>query len=349
MAEPATPKPQREHIFPATKLTEMVMQWKTAVAEKREAEAMRLLTEIVVDSQEMLRRFAVHEGFAKTVDIGILLGSANSKIMRWITGWEPSRGSLFKWFNACAKNTWLSEVNKENNFRKRYHVTGDDLEKFFGAEEHAVTTSEALKETNARVTQITSRWGNFQEIGTLGYILRCLQEGVDDKDAVVRGATYAWGCDSQLVKFFYTWCLFELRAQWADKVRIPFTEQDVIRAAHSYTYLPDLLNIISFDQFKRMVTIMGGARLKIPTLAQVAKLREHVAIHKQIEATDMTPDEISAIAKQRKRSMKSAEEIFEQMTATMNEDRQGDHAIFDDDSAHESDAHEDPTDHDDHG
>ena len=319
------------------------MQWKSATAEHREAEAMRLLTEIVVDSQEMLRRFAVHEGFAKTVDIGILLGSANSKIMRWITGWEPSRGSLFKWFNACAKNVWLSEVNKENNFRKRYHVTGDDLEKFFGAEEHAVTTSEALKETNSRITQITSRWGNKQEIGTLGFILRCLQEGVDDKDAVVRGAAYAWGCDFQLVKFFYTWCLFELRAQWADKVRIPFTEQDVVRAAHSYTYLPDLLNIISFDQFKKMVTIMGGARLKIPTLAQVAKLREHVAIHAQIEATDMTPDEIAAVAKLRKRSTKSAEEIFEQMTATLHEDRQGDYPIFEDDALDIDESHEGDT------
>jgi len=325
----------KEHIFPATQLTELVLRWKTARSESRDDESMRLLTEIIENTQEMLRRFAQHEGFTRTVDLDILLGSANSKLMHWIDKWEPSRGRLFSWINACAKNTWLSEVNRETNYRRRYHVTGDDLEKFFGAEEHAVTTHEALKSTHDKVSSIVSRWGNPQEIGALAYMLACLHEGVTDKDAVVRGASYAWGLDVTLSKFFYTWCLFELRSQWSNKVRIPFTEQDLVMAAHSYTYLPDFLNIVSFEQFKKLVAVMGGVRLRIPTIQQLAKLKEHYSIHEQLEATDKTPDDFAAVARSRKRSVKSAAEIFTEMTGVLHEDRTGEYPIFDEVDAEE--------------
>ena len=73
---------------------------------------------------------------------------------------------------------------------------------------------------------------------------------------------------------------------------------------------------------------MGGARLRIPTLQQLAKLREHVAIHTAIEASDMTPDAIAAVAKSRKRSVRSAEEIFAEMSTTLTEDRLGEYPIF---------------------
>jgi len=335
--------PQKEHIFPATQLTEMVIRWKAATADGKRDEAMRLLTDILNAMQEMLRRFAHHEGFTRTCDLDVLLGSANSRLMHWLDKWEPSRGRLFSWINTCAKHAWLSEVNRETSYRRRYHVTGDNLEKFFGAEEHAVTTGEAHKATDDRIKEICSRWGSPQEIGALRYILLCLREGATDKDAVARGASYAWALDMSLAKFFYTWCLFELRTQWADKVRVPFTEQDLLRAAHAYTYLPDLLNIISYDQFRKLVAVMGGARLRLPTIQQLAKLKEHYTIHEMIERTDKTPDDIAAVAKARKRSARSAMEIYAEISEVLHEDRTGEYPIFDEDEDEDEDAEPDDT------
>ena len=46
----------------------------------------------------------------------------------------------------CAKNAFRSELVKVNQYRKRYHVTSDNLEKFYGVEDHEVDKHDVAKE-----------------------------------------------------------------------------------------------------------------------------------------------------------------------------------------------------------
>jgi hypothetical protein len=48
-----------------------------------------------------------------------------------------------------------------------------------------------------------------------------------------------------------------------------------------------------------MVAVMGGIRLKIPTLANLARLKEDYELYEEINETDLDPDSIQKVAKKK--------------------------------------------------
>lgn len=320
--------PEGEHIFPATRLTALAIRWKECVAEGNDGEAAEILEDIVKSSEPMFRRFAQHEGFDRSIDLESLVSVAQEKVVRWLMAWRPHDGRLFSWFTICAKNVWRSEVNKQAVYRRRFHVTSDSLEVFFGSEDHAVERKEAEAAADAKLRDICSRWGSVQEVGTLRYLFDCIRDSEHNKPASIRAAAYAWGLDPDQVKFFYNWCLVALRNAFYEKIRTPFTEQDLFRHAHSYDHLADLLDLVTFAQMKKIIAVLGGMRLKIPTLAQMAKLAESHLIWRDIEDTEKDPAAVEAVGKKHKRSGKAAQEVYEEMSATLNEGRSTEEPIF---------------------
>ncbi len=96
-----------------------------------------VLEEIVIGSTAMFERLAMYEDFHYTVDLKILVSAAQERVVKWLLRWEPKKGRLFSWFSKCAKNAFRSELVKVNQFRKRYYVTSDNLEHFYGVDDHA--------------------------------------------------------------------------------------------------------------------------------------------------------------------------------------------------------------------
>jgi hypothetical protein len=204
-----------------------------------------------------------------------------------------------------------------------------------------VTKHDAAIEFRERIHSISSRWGDPQEIGALRYIISCfedLQDGVHDKQAIIKGVSYAWGLNVEFSKFFYQWVLTEMRAVMVDKINMPLTEMDLFKHHYSYTLLPDMLNnVLPWDpcprcgaSLKKMVAIYGGTRPKIPTLTQLARIKENYQMTRDIRASDQDPDSVSKIAKRFGKTEKSAEEVFEEMMHTLNPNRAGEYTIFDD-------------------
>ena len=317
-----------EHIFPATHLSALAVKWKECVADNRLREAAELLEEIVIACEPMFRRFAQHEGFDRTVDIESLVSIAQEKVVKWLMAWNPSTGRLFSWMTVCSKNAWRSETNKQTAYRRRFYATGDSLEQFFGTVDHAAERVSAEEQTRAKLEDIYSRWGTDQEIGALRYILTCLTDTDHVKGATIRAAGYAYGLSPEMAKFFYNWALMELRNAFYDQIRIPFTEQDLFRHANSYTHLVDLLNYITFDQLKAIIAVMGGTRLRIPTLAQMAKLSENYELWKGVEDTDKDPASIELVGKKHKRTPRTAQEVYEEMCDILSDDRCTEEALF---------------------
>src|SRR5574343_1036332 len=160
-----------EHIFPATHLTKLALHWKELNSKGRHKEAMEVLEEIIIGSTAMFERLAQFEDFHYTVDLPILVSAAQEKVVKWLIKWQPKKGRLFSWFSKCAKNAFRSELAKVNQYRKRYHVTSDNLEKFYGVEDHEVDKHDATVETHSRLSQIFVRWGDPQEQGALRYLV----------------------------------------------------------------------------------------------------------------------------------------------------------------------------------
>lgn len=330
---PATVVVQGEHLFAASYLQPLAIKWKELNAKGKHTEAMLVLEEIVVGSTQMFQRLAQHEGYHFTVDLDILVSAAQEKVVKWLLRWQPKKGKLFTWFSKCAKNAFRSELVKVNQFRKRYHVTSDSLEKFYPAEDHPVDREDLAAEARARLANLTCRWGNPQEIGAIHFLIECILEDDHDKQAAIRGSAYAYGISMELSKFFYAQALVMLRDQMYRRVRVPFTEEDLMRLAFSYTDFVSLFDTPNTPMTwnmdgKYMVTVHGGKRIKIPTVAQIQAVKEAKQIFDEIDASDKDPDSVAEIAARHGKNARTAQEIFNEMSEILDPRRSGEYEVY---------------------
>lgn len=334
----ATPPLEGEHIFPASIVTPLAVKWKELYNTGRHKEAMLVLEQIVEHSTAMFERLAQFEDFHYTVDLPILVSAAQEKVVKWLIKWQPRKGRLFSWFSKCAKNAFRSELVKVNQYRKRYHVTSENLEKFYGVEDHEVDKHDLAAEVRQRLQKITCRWGDPQELGAVRFMLECLVDDDRDKQAAIRSTAYAYGLSFELSKFFWNWCIVELRHAMYDKMYIGLTEQDLFIAAQTYELLGGLTDIFPFEpcprcggSVKKMLAVYQGTRLKFPSLNFYFKQRENHAIYRAVDQSDQDPESVAEVARKFKRAPRSAQEIFNQMTEQLDPKRTGEYDVFGDD------------------
>lgn len=320
---------QPEHIFRATEITVLAEEWKKLNAEGRHQDAMPVLEKIVVMSTAMFEALAQHEEYHRTVDLQILVSAAQEKVVRWLLAWDPSKGKLFSFFSKCAKNAFRSELQKVNLYRARFHTTSVDLEKYYGAEDHESDRHDEVADFHKELKNLTCRWSCPQEQGAIRFLIECvLDQESHDRQQAIRTACYAYGIAPDLSKFFYWWVLTALRRIHLNRIHIPFTQQDLVLCAYSYTQFWEMVEIVGFPKAMELVAIMGGSRPLIPSLAQMAKLVEKHRMAEEIAATDMTPDDVAAVGKKNKRSPRSAQQAFEEMTEMLDARRTGEHYIY---------------------
>lgn len=318
-----------QHIFPDDELHQYALRWKELNAAKRHTEAMLVLEKIIEGSTPMFERLAQHEKFHHTVDLEILVSAAQEKVVKWLLRWEPKLGKLFTWFSKCAKHAFLSELVKVNQYRKRFHATSDSLEKFLGAEDHAVDKHDLAAEVRRKLDELTCRWGDPQELGALRYLIECIiDEDNRDRQGAIRGAAYCFGISMDMSKFFYRWSLTALRSAFLDKIRVNFTEQDLFLLSESYTDFADLHDIVPWQYLWQVMVIKGGQRIKIPTITHVIGLKEGYQMWKEIEATPKDPSSIAEVAERHKKTAKSAQQTYEDMCDKLNPRRAGEYSVF---------------------
>ena len=318
-----------QHIFPDDELHQYALQWKELIEARRLTEAMFLLDKIIVKSTPMFERLAQHERFHHVVDLDVLVGAAQEKVVKWLLRWEPKLGKLFTFFSKCAKHAFLSELVKVNQYRKRYHATSDSLEKFIGTEDHAIDKQDLATEVRHDIDSLTCRWGNPQELGALAYQIECiLDEENRDRQAAVRGAAYAFGVSMEMSKFFYRWALMALRGAFYGRIRVNFTEQDLFLLSESYTDFADFHDDVPWENLKRVMVKHGGKRVKIPTLAHLAKLKEDYIMFREIDATAKDPLSVAEVAERHKKTPKTAAQAYEEMAEILNPRRAGEYYIF---------------------
>ena len=296
---------------------------------------MLVLEQIIEGSTAMFERLAQFDNFHYTVDLSILVSAAQEKVIKWLAKWQPKKGRLFTWFSKCAKNAFRSELLKVNQFRKLHHVTSDNLEIFYGAEDHEVDKHDVADEVRGKLDALTCRWGDPQEIGAIRFLTLCLMEDDHDRQAAIRSAAYAYGISFELAKFFYNWAVVNLRHAFYEKVYVPFTEHDLMLAAESYSFWPEFVNIVGIAKAKECSAKLGGQRIKFPSLKYLAKLRENHRLARDVEQSDLDPEAIAEVAGKHKKTPRTAQEVFNEMVEQIDPRRYGEHRIFNEDSSDE--------------
>lgn len=333
----AAPVPKGEHIFPNTRLTEIVLQWKeyTAAGDPR---AFDLLEDVIVLSTPMFERLAQFEGYHHFVPLPRLVQAARVMVPNWLracTVEKLHQKKLFSWMSTCAKNAFRSEVAKERQYSTRFFATSDTLEKFVGEEDHAVDQHDAAATAISRIKEISVRWGDPYQLGSVRYAIECLTDETrkSDKAKIISGMAYGYGLSPDMAKFFYQWSLFALRDALADQVHVPFTKQDALRCRETYTFIPDMIDIVGWDRFQSLVVRLGGTRIKLPTVVQLAKIHEEYQMTDELTKTDGTPDEVDKVAAKYKMSGKTAADIYAEMVVEKNNQRIGEHPLYPGDDA----------------
>lgn len=321
---------QSQHIFPQSELVPLALRWKDLNSRGKHVEAMHLLEQIICLSTPMFERLAQHEEYHTTVDLGSLVSAAQEKVVKWLLKWEPRKGRLFSWFSKCAKYAFLSELVKQNSYKRKFFATGDSLEKFHGAEDHESDKHDLANDFNNSLKGLFCRWGCKQEQGALRYLVECMVHDLDnhDKQSAIRGAAYSWGISFELARFFHSWALIALRDLHYSRIRVPFTDEDLIRAWLSYSHLPNLYDYMSHENVKRFLATHGGIRMKVPTMHQYLKMIDDNKTFEDIEASDKDPDSIAAIARARKRTPRSAQDAFMAMAEIADPKRSGEYPLY---------------------
>ena len=184
----------------------------------------------------------------------------------------------------------------------------------------------------SRLDDLTCRWGDPQEIGSIRFLTLCIIDDDHDKQAAIRSAAYAYGISFDLSKFFYNWAIVNLRHAFYEKVYIPFTEYDLMLAAESYTFWPEIVNIVGTEKAKEISAKLGSQRIKIPSLQYFAKLRENHLLARDVEQSDLDPDAVAEVARKHKKTPRTAQEVFTEMVEQIDPKRYGEHSIFDENS-----------------
>jgi hypothetical protein len=165
-------------------------------------------------------------------------------------------------------------------------------------------------------------------------MVECLVHDLDNhsKQAAIRGAAYAWGISMDMAKFFYGWVLIALRDLHYARVRVPFTEEDLLRHALSYTNFVELYQFMPHSQIKKLIAVMGGQRIKIPTIAQITRLKDDYETFETVLVSDKDPATVADIAKKKKRSPRTAADAYQTMVESTNPNRSGEYSVYDGDN-----------------
>lgn len=320
-------------IFPAAIIEPLAVRWKDLIRQQRFDEATLLLEDIVVKATPMFLRMAQYHGFHHTVELQSLVASAHQRLPTWLLGWTPAKGRLFSWFTKCARNVFLSEVLRTAEYRRRTYSTNEDLGQFLGCEDTEVVRHEAVEAVHAMLRDMTCRWRDKQVICCIRFHIAAVVENPRcnkrEVRTLIRSGSFASGLSLELSKFFYNWAIYALRDAMYDRVRTPYTEQDLLRLSTRYTYIPDMLNVITWQQMLKLITIFSGQRFRLPTISQLSQLRRNVEIYRDV-CHDHSPDSMVKSAKRHQVSLQSAEEIYVSMARAMADYGDGDeHPIYD--------------------
>jgi len=130
-----------------------------------------------------------------------------------------------------------------------------------------------------------------------------------------------------------------MRDQMYRRIRVPFTEEDLVRAAYSYTHFVNLFDMPNTPftwkvHGKYLCAVYGGMRLKIPTIAQLSALVEAKQIFDEVEAGDKDPDSVAEVGERHGKNARTAQDLYHEMVEVLDPRRSGEYEVYGDDDPH---------------
>lgn len=250
----------------------------------------------------------------------------------YLEKWDATKGhKLYSYLSSCIYNACISFVKSESNVKKRMCFTDTPLDSLGHESDVSYThneyTAEDIKYLREKVEQMSCRWKEPVIRESLRFIVEAiLQNRAHLRKGILKSLSFGYNLPINTSKFLLDWAIASTRMQLIEMHESPLGDIDVIRSSQKYSFVPDMINLIGFQNVKKLIGVFNGMTIKFPTLQGVRKC---LAVKEVINSKDYTPDNIAAVGKALGLAKEKVQEAFEESSINIANGLLDDHPLFD--------------------
>lgn len=239
--------------------------------------------EIVLATLPLIDTIILNYGFQQYDELDSLRSECVIKLRKLLDVFDPTKGRCFSHFSVSFKHYLISFAHKVKNKAKLVTTVEDEI--LDKVEAAAYIPYEISDEFKKRVQDIETRFSDKDtgQVEAQKYLLNYfLLEGFNSsKTKLCHTLVASYRLTQDQAYLLYDYVLLKMRSVLMDFYNPPYNDIEILRISRRWSLLPDLVEIIGIDAFKKLATLMGGITITFPTQKDLARLRTEKLIMEQ--------------------------------------------------------------------
>lgn len=215
---------------------------------------------------------------------------------RWIEKWVPGDGKLYTYMSVSIKNGCLSYVTKEKIARQRCVYTSVPLESLSDSVSYESNFGFDLNDRmKDQLANIVVRWHEPAVREAIKYMMYAIlrNRGYSRRKHILKTTCEAYGMDLDTAKFMLDWTHGAVRGAFLDHYNHPLSFKDLLIASTRFSFLKDIMDVVGFENTKKLCCIFAGNSIRFPPASQIIKLAKAAAIGKEAHSSGTEEAEVA--------------------------------------------------------
>jgi len=225
--------------------------------------------------------------YIKYADIHELRSECSIKLWKVIHNFDPKRGKAFTIFSISLKNFLLSYIKRKVSKQRIYTESCKDefLEEIQG---EAYVSYSIPKHFQDRILEIDTRFIEENQRNALKYFIHYfIADGLwESKTKMVYTASSIFKLQIDKSAILYDYALLKLRSELLDLSDIELTDIEILRLNKRWSVIPELAELIGMPSMLKLIKVMGGINLTIPSIRDIQKLEKSKRVLEQSQIND---------------------------------------------------------------
>ncbi len=215
---------------------------------------------------------------------------------RWIDNWVPGDGKLYTYMSVSIKNGCLSYVTKEKIARQRCVYTNVPLESLGDSASYESDFGFDLNDRmKDRLAAISVRWHEPAVREAIKYMVYAIlrNRGYSRRKYILKTACEAYGMDLDTAKFMLDWTHGAVRGAFLEHYNHPLSFKDLLVASTRFSFLKDIMDVVGFENTKKLCCIFAGNSIRFPSASSIIKLAKVAAISSESYKNEVDEMEVA--------------------------------------------------------
>ena len=259
---------KKKMYFDENLITSLILGWK-------ETGDIEYWHKIIENSIPLIDSVIREGNYTKYADIEELRAECSIKLWKVIHNFDPKRGKSFTIFSISLKNFLLSYIKRKIAKDKIY--TGDADEEFLEniCDETYVNYS-IPDDFKRKILEIDTRFVEENQKNAIKYFISYfINDGFwVSKTKMIYTAASVFKLQIDKASVLYDYSLLKLRSELMDLSDIELNDIEILRINKRWSVIPELAELIGMNMMKKLIKIMGGINITIPSIRDIQKLEK---------------------------------------------------------------------------